>query len=466
MEMVNSSVQGPQHEKYKCEMVFSDKVCNYEQETYHRMYWGLLLMHGIEVDEEYCKWRSGHLEKESICMNKQEDSGPMDFTVDSELLSYLSDVQKNKTVSSIKDEVLSSESDRQCSYPDEEGPGLGLTPSRHCPQQQLSVNVKLESLESDMKRTVKASDSSPAGEALQANGGSFFSPLAQTSPQCRSQQTVDDKNMKNVTLASENGIPASFRDDSQSVTKLNTVGVITTETQIPNTDLTKVYKTQRELVKRKCKSRDGNLCQTQQEPYKCSECGKIFRKMSNLKNHRIVHTGERPFSCPECGKGFPTIGTLHRHVRIHTGEKPYCCSECRKQFRTRSNLQEHIKMHTGEKPYCCSDCGKRFQQLHSLKTHRQIHTGEKPYCCSECGKQFRTKYNLKEHRRVHTGERPYCCSECGKRFLQSRSLKTHRKIHTGEKPYCCSECRKGFTTIGSLRKHVKIHMGQKPYYCP
>uniref|UniRef100_A0A8C4RL59 C2H2-type domain-containing protein n=1 Tax=Erpetoichthys calabaricus TaxID=27687 RepID=A0A8C4RL59_ERPCA len=210
--------------------------------------------------------------------------------------------------------------------------------------------------------------------ALQANGSFFLSPLALTSPQCRSQQTVHDKNMKNLTLPSENGIPASLQDDSQPVMKLNTVGVITTQTQILNSDLTTVYQRQRDLVKSKCMFRNGNLCQTQQEPYECSECGKIFQQMIHLKKHRIIHAREKPFSCPEYGKGFTTIGSLHKHVTIHSAEKSYCCSECRKQFQRMSNLQEHRRIHTGEKPYCCSDCGKRFQQLHSLKTHRTIHT--------------------------------------------------------------------------------------------
>ncbi|XP_051781871.1 gastrula zinc finger protein XlCGF57.1-like [Erpetoichthys calabaricus] len=494
MEKAYSAVEGPQHVKYKCEERVSEEVCEDEQETYYKMHGGLLLIHGIEVDKERCKWSSGHLEHENICMNKQEDcDGPMDFTVDSELLPSITDVQKNKSVNSIKEEDLNCESDWQCSDPEEEGPGLGLTPSRHCPLQQHSVHVKRESLESDIKWKAKASDSSPSEEALPANGSFFLSPLAQTSPQYRPQLKMEDKNMKNLTLASENGIPGSLQDDSQPVKKLNTVGVITTQTQIANTELTTVHQTSREKIESKCKSRDSNLCQTQQEPCGCSDCFKMFRQMSHLKKHRILQTGEKPFSCPECGKAYTTTGSLRRHVKIHTGEKPYCCSdcgkrftqphslknhrrihtgekpyccfECGKQFTYKSSLLDHTRTHTGEKPYSCSECGKQFRQIGYLLQHRRIHGVEKPHCCSNCGKQFKVLRNLKAHKRIHTGQKPYCCSDCGKRFTEPHSLKNHRRIHTGEKPYCCPECGRGFTCAGSLQSHIKIHTGEKPYCC-
>ena len=81
--------------------------------------------------------------------------------------------------------------------------------------------------------------------------------------------------------------------------------------------------------------------------YICAECGKAFRKHSNLTQHKVVHTGEKPYKCNECGKFFSTKGKLSVHQRIHTGEKPYKCNECDKAFNRSSRLTQHQKIHMG-----------------------------------------------------------------------------------------------------------------------
>ncbi|KAM3843849.1 uncharacterized protein M6D78_002005 [Vipera latastei] len=207
------------------------------------------------------------------------------------------------------------------------------------------------------------------------------------------------------------------------------------------------------------------MIQTEEKPYKCLECGKSFRRSSQVTSHKWIHTGKKPYMCTECGKTFTQKGNLNSHKRIHTGEKPYKCMDCGKGFCENASLIKHKRIHTGERPYICKECGKTFTHSNQLTCHKRIHTGERPYKCEQCGKGFTNSSHLTSHKRIHTGERPYKCQECGKSFCENGPLTVHKRIHTGEKPYKCTECGKSFGENSSLMKHKRIHTGEKPYKC-
>nr|XP_042702003.1 zinc finger protein 501-like isoform X2 [Chrysemys picta bellii] len=213
--------------------------------------------------------------------------------------------------------------------------------------------------------------------------------------------------------------------------------------------------------------------QARERPNICSECGKGFRRGSDLTKHRRSH-GERPHQCPECGKGFPVRSALATHRRIHTGERPYACDACGKRFGQSSHLMQHLRSHTGEKPHRCPECGKSFREGSTLARHRRTHRQEKPHTCPHCGKGFHERSNFARHQRTHAGEllpapeeegKSFICPECGKGFGRNAYLTLHRRVHTGERPYACADCGKSFSASSNLTRHQRVHTGERPYPC-
>ncbi|XP_066568294.1 uncharacterized protein LOC136755526 [Amia ocellicauda] len=137
-------------------------------------------------------------------------------------------------------------------------------------------------------------------------------------------------------------------------------------------------------------------------PFSCPECHLVFSCPSELREHRwATHCGDRPYCCSECGRGFSQLANLKKHYLIHTGERPHHCTQCGKSFRHLCNLNKHRLVHTGERPFPCTQCGKRFRQLPHLKEHQGVHIGAKQFHCSVCGKNVSSRWYLKRHQQAH-----------------------------------------------------------------
>uniref|UniRef100_A0A8C4RPK9 Zinc finger protein 454-like n=1 Tax=Erpetoichthys calabaricus TaxID=27687 RepID=A0A8C4RPK9_ERPCA len=449
MEEISKTVLEPLEEKYTCEEGPSEDRDKVEERDNLALSRSLVFTNTIEKRVIAIKEEDYELE----CVH---------FMKEAERNSDQTDIHKQEITNRVKQENFKSEAVSLEEEEEEEivtGPNSTL--SGPFSLQDRSLQVKSESLDSDLKRTEKAS--SPTKKDVQKKSSVPSSTFAQAPIHGKQQQKHHDGNTKLSASELQSLMLTCLQNSSLPVVKLIRVDAIITKQLVHTTNAaaSNICGNQRTTLNGKSKPKVH-----QQIPrYGCSECGKRYTNTSNLQKHIRSHTGERPFCCTLCDQRFTCKSSLQSHMILHTGERPYCCSECGKRFPDKSRLQKHARIHTGEKPFSCSECGKRLTEKSGLKKHLRIHTGEKPYCCPICGRGFTDSSGLLKHKRIHTGEKPYPCPECDKRFSDSSSLQRHRRIHTGVKPYCCSECGKSFVQKDHLLDHTLTHTGVKPYCC-
>ena len=136
------------------------------------------------------------------------------------------------------------------------------------------------------------------------------------------------------------------------------------------------------------KELDDELCEKSNIQYNTqSPQSSVHALNADHNNHRgscseeklpqCLDHDENPYKCSLCGKAFSIMSNLTQHSRFHTGAKPFECSYCNGRFTERKNLIKHMKIHTGEnKPYECSICNMTFSRYGSLTSHKRTHKGE------------------------------------------------------------------------------------------
>lgn len=131
--------------------------------------------------------------------------------------------------------------------------------------------------------------------------------------------------------------------------------------------------------------------------HQCANCSKVFQTKNSLRVHIRTHTDERPYVCEvssfmvvlnyhnfflisfylslqTCGKAFRTVGAVKNHRAIHSDLRDFKCTLCPYSTSTKANLNIHDRTHSGVQPYECRYCPMKFSTASNMHKHmRNIH---------------------------------------------------------------------------------------------
>ena len=198
------------------------------------------------------------------------------------------------------------------------------------------------------------------------------------------------------------------------------------------------------------------------ETYECEKCGKIFKSLDGLEQHKVTHDENRKrFHCQLCTNDYTTPQALEKHIlKFHEGKdfRHFQCDLCGSKFESKSKLAHHhdIRHNKDYKGVECDLCKKTLKTVQSLELHKKlVHDKERNHFCHVCAKSFQTPFYLKHHiLAVHKGVKKFKCKLCEKTFAHDFGLKRHvSSFHEGKR-YNCNQCGRSFTQEYHLKTHV------------
>ncbi|XP_045192490.2 zinc finger protein ZFAT-like [Mercenaria mercenaria] len=209
--------------------------------------------------------------------------------------------------------------------------------------------------------------------------------------------------------------------------------------------------------------------------YSCNTCDKVFKSLSHMRFHVLIHTELRPFKCIKCDYTSNARGNLYTHIRKHTGQF-YKCEHSGCKFKTvnKSHLLEHSMTHSGEK-HQCELCKKLYNTQKSLMSHiRKYHDNARGreylsqfmqgrdvrgstviHQCHVCNRKFKKKTDRDRHLFVHDiKDLPVIkhCDLCDYSASRNKYLEKHFQKHRSI--YRCCKCKAMFLSSIKLVEHL------------
>ncbi len=161
----------------------------------------------------------------------------------------------------------------------------------------------------------------------------------------------------------------------------------------------------------------------------CEECGKTFQTRIKARKHlRDFHKKSiraRTRKCKRCDFTTESYEEFYKHNKQHS---QVMCSECGKVWSRMSYLNSHVKeVHEGRR-FECSHCEASYKSKSKRNRHiLEKHRGTQPtFTCELCNQTLLTEEYLINHKkRVH--ERPFRCNVCSYRAGRPVQLRKHMK---------------------------------------
>ncbi|XP_076322456.1 uncharacterized protein LOC143231724 isoform X2 [Tachypleus tridentatus] len=223
---------------------------------------------------------------------------------------------------------------------------------------------------------------------------------------------------------------------------------------------------------------DGNtnytIGTTESTLYGSQFCNEAFERLGFLKQPEQAHSDQMPFKCDYCQRLFKHKRSRDRHIKLHTGDKRYRCQHCESAFSRSDHLKIHMKTHDHAKPFQCTLCNRGYNTAAALTSHMQNHKKTREstsastvlpiFHCFLCSGSFSTSKKLQKH--VETchkissspNETSHRCVLCGSVSFSASALHEHMKQrHRLDVQSNCSICRKTFISPDELASHRKIH---------